>query len=281
MEELGPVQPQPRRCANKAEKAAVPDASKDPIALPQFAVQDGYQIELWAENPLLEKPTQINWDALGRLWVCSSSLYPQIAPGEPAHDKILILEDTDRDGKADKSTVFADGLLIPTGVEPDLAEPVEGRSDEGRRPECPRPWTLDLRLPRPPATSANPPNCSTCATPTATAKPTEARRLQRLRHRGHASHHSHPALGSGWTALFQSKRLHPQPSRDAVWHGAAQFRRHLRLRSAHRTRRGFCARLVEFVGPSNGQMGPDRFLTDGAGCDRHLLGHSPAPFIAA
>ncbi|HEX8310385.1 MAG TPA: PVC-type heme-binding CxxCH protein [Chthoniobacteraceae bacterium] len=107
--------------AASAAPAVKPVEALTPVPHPDFTVAEGYQIELWAENPLLEKPTQMNWDALGRLWVCSSSLYPQIAPGEPPHDKILILEDTDRDGKADKSTVFADGLLIPTGVEPDLA----------------------------------------------------------------------------------------------------------------------------------------------------------------
>jgi putative heme-binding domain-containing protein len=88
--------------------------------LPDFTVEDGYQIELWAQNPLLEKPTQMNWDPLGRLWVCSSSLYPQVEPGQAVDDKILILSDTNGDGVADKSEVFADGLLIPTGVVPDL-----------------------------------------------------------------------------------------------------------------------------------------------------------------
>ena len=53
--------------------------------------------------------------ALGRQL---SEVYPQIKPGQKANDKILILEDTDGDGKADKTTVFADGLLIPTGIEP-------------------------------------------------------------------------------------------------------------------------------------------------------------------
>src|SRR5206468_533466 len=48
----------------------------------------------------------------------SSTVYPQIAPGQTADDKILVLEDTDGDGKAEKSTVFADGLLIPSGVVP-------------------------------------------------------------------------------------------------------------------------------------------------------------------
>jgi putative membrane-bound dehydrogenase-like protein len=45
-------------------------------------------------------------------------VYPHIEPGQAATDKIIVLEDTDGDGKADKSTVFAEGLLIPTGVEP-------------------------------------------------------------------------------------------------------------------------------------------------------------------
>ncbi|MHA3775545.1 PVC-type heme-binding CxxCH protein [Verrucomicrobiota bacterium sgz303538] len=84
--------------------------------LPQFDVQDGYEISLWAENPLLEKPIQMNWDAQGRLWIASSSVYPQIEPGAAARDRILLLEDTDRDGRADKSSVFAEGLLIPTAV---------------------------------------------------------------------------------------------------------------------------------------------------------------------
>ncbi len=66
----------------------------------------------------IAKPIQMNFDPQGRLWVVSSEVYPQIAPGQTANDKVLILEDKDGDGKADKTTVFADGLLIPTGVEP-------------------------------------------------------------------------------------------------------------------------------------------------------------------
>ncbi|MFM8335460.1 MAG: PVC-type heme-binding CxxCH protein, partial [Opitutaceae bacterium] len=51
------------------------------------------------------------------LWVASSELYPQIEPGQAQTDKIIVLEDTTGAGKADKATVFADGLLIPTGLE--------------------------------------------------------------------------------------------------------------------------------------------------------------------
>ena len=79
---------------------------------------DGLEVTLWAENPHLAKPIQINFDPQGRLWVASSEVYPQIEPGQAAHDKIIVLEDTKGAGKADKATVFADGLLIPTGVIP-------------------------------------------------------------------------------------------------------------------------------------------------------------------
>ena len=60
----------------------------------------------------------MNFDPQGRLWIASSEVYPHIKPGQTANDKIIILEDTKGVGKADKVTVFADGLLIPTAVEP-------------------------------------------------------------------------------------------------------------------------------------------------------------------
>lgn len=85
---------------------------------PVFQLDQNLEVTLFAENPNLAKPIHINFDPQGRLWVASSEVYPQIKPGQTANDKILILEDTDRDGKADKTTIFADGLLIPTGVEP-------------------------------------------------------------------------------------------------------------------------------------------------------------------
>ncbi|MBI3417783.1 MAG: hypothetical protein HY043_21030 [Verrucomicrobia bacterium] len=101
-----------------------------PQPLPVFQTDTNIEITLFAENPQLAKPIQMNFDARGRLWVASSSVYPQIEPGQKADDKILILEDTDGDGKADKSTVFADGLLIPTGVEPGDGGCYVGQSTE-------------------------------------------------------------------------------------------------------------------------------------------------------
>ncbi len=93
--------------------------SPDPeIERKSFKVADGFEVNLFAADPLLAKPIHMNFDAAGRLWVASSEAYPQIKPGQKANDKILVLEDTKGTGKADKVTVFADGLLIPTGLEP-------------------------------------------------------------------------------------------------------------------------------------------------------------------
>jgi glucose/arabinose dehydrogenase len=79
---------------------------------------------------LLAKPTQMNFDPRGRLWVAESSIYPQIAPGQKANDKIVILDDTHHAGHADSSTVFADGLFLPTGVEPGDGGCYVGQSTE-------------------------------------------------------------------------------------------------------------------------------------------------------
>ena len=115
-------------------------ASPSTLPLPTFTLADGLEISLWAENPLLAKPTEMNWDAQGRLWIASSALYPMIAPGQAASDKIIILEDPGHTGKATKSTVFVDGLLIPTGVAPVLVDAGEGsgvRSQESGKTSAP------------------------------------------------------------------------------------------------------------------------------------------------
>lgn len=85
--------------------------------LENFKLLDGYEANLFASEPMLANPVHMTWDSKGRLWVACSWTYPQLQPGEVADDKIIILEDTDNDGKADKSTVFADGLYLPTGIE--------------------------------------------------------------------------------------------------------------------------------------------------------------------
>jgi len=97
--------------------AQVPDPDPE-IERKALQVADGFEVNLFAADPLLAKPIQINFDSAGRLWAACSESYPQIKPGQIANDKIIVLEDIDGDGKADKTTVFADGLLIPTGLEP-------------------------------------------------------------------------------------------------------------------------------------------------------------------
>jgi len=94
--------------------------NKSSLAAPEFTLGEGLEISLWADNPLLSKPVAMNWDAKGRLWVASTPIYPQIQPGAYATDRIFILEDSKHSGKADKSTVFTEDLLIPTSLEPEL-----------------------------------------------------------------------------------------------------------------------------------------------------------------
>ena len=90
-------------------------------ALKTLKVPDGYKIELFAsedEFPDLANPVQMSFDNKGRLWVATMPSYPHYKPGDPRpSDKLLILEDTDNDGKADKQTIFAEGLHLPVGFE--------------------------------------------------------------------------------------------------------------------------------------------------------------------
>jgi putative heme-binding domain-containing protein len=89
-------------------------------AIKQMTVAKGMQVNLFAsekEFPELANPVQMSWDPHGRLWVAVWPTYPHWRPKEEMNDKLLVLEDTDGDGKADKMTVFADHLHNPTGFE--------------------------------------------------------------------------------------------------------------------------------------------------------------------
>ena len=91
---------------------------KDELAA--FKIDPRFEVNLFAseeEFPEIACPIQMRWDARGRLWVSCSTTYPHVYPGNEPNDKIVILEDTDWDGKADKSTVFADDLQIPLSFE--------------------------------------------------------------------------------------------------------------------------------------------------------------------
>ena len=90
-------------------------------AIKKLKVAPGYKIDLFAseqEFPDLAKPVQISFDNKGRLWVATMPSYPHYKPGDKRpNDKLIILEDTDSDGKADKQITFADRLHLPVGFE--------------------------------------------------------------------------------------------------------------------------------------------------------------------
>jgi putative heme-binding domain-containing protein len=84
-------------------------------------VPPGFVVKLFADErtfPEIANPVQLAFDSKGRLWVSTMPSYPQWEPGQPRPaDKIVILEDTDGDEKADKRTVFYDQLHCPTGFQ--------------------------------------------------------------------------------------------------------------------------------------------------------------------
>lgn len=88
--------------------------------LKEFEIDPRFEVNLFAgeeEFPEIAAPIQIRWDTRGRLWVACSTTYPHVYPGKEPNDRIVILEDTDNDGRADKSTVFADDVHIPLSFE--------------------------------------------------------------------------------------------------------------------------------------------------------------------
>ncbi len=89
--------------------------------LAAFKIDPSFEVNCFASEEdfpeLFVKPIAIRFDAKGRLWVSTSTTYPQIVPGAEPEDKILILEDTNGDGKADTCEVWADKLHIPLSFE--------------------------------------------------------------------------------------------------------------------------------------------------------------------
>jgi putative membrane-bound dehydrogenase-like protein len=109
-------------CTPTAEKKATSfeTLSEDEKRLPENALEgmhvaDGSEVELFASEPMVTNPTNISVDHLGRVWVCEAYNY-DVPPdqSDPKGDRIIVLEDTDHDGKADKRTVFYQGTDITT-----------------------------------------------------------------------------------------------------------------------------------------------------------------------
>ncbi|MBL9092041.1 MAG: ThuA domain-containing protein [Planctomycetaceae bacterium] len=94
---------------NKMQLPLEPEES-----LKHYVHPDDFELRLFAAEPQIGKALAMTWDARGRLWLCESVDYPNELNPQGGCDKIRICEDTDGDGRADKFTVFAEGLSIPT-----------------------------------------------------------------------------------------------------------------------------------------------------------------------
>lgn len=111
-------------CDQRSEKGSFDSLTEDQKRLPENAlsgmkVADGLEVELFAAEPMLTNPTNISVDAQGRVWVCEAYNY-DVAPdqADKKGDRIVVLEDVNEDGKADKRTVFYQGtdLFLPLGI---------------------------------------------------------------------------------------------------------------------------------------------------------------------
>ena len=109
-------QPPGKQLSGEHTPAATPPLTPEE-ARGKFVLPPGFEIRLFASEPEVVNPVAMTWDERGRLWVLELYEYPLGAkPGEPGRDRIKILEDTDNDGRADKVTVFLDGLNLATGL---------------------------------------------------------------------------------------------------------------------------------------------------------------------
>ncbi len=97
----------------KLQGALSPEESMEMTQIPV-----GFELELFASEPDIINPISMNWDEKGRLWVIETVDYPNTVRNEDGigDDRIKICEDTDHDGKADKFTIFAENLNIPTSL---------------------------------------------------------------------------------------------------------------------------------------------------------------------
>lgn len=105
-----------REPSQPSAQAVVPTPSHVPLDL--FALPEGLEITLWAESPLVRNPTNIDIDRDGRIWVAEGVRYRSHHARQPEGDRIVVLEDTDGDGRADSQQTFVQepGLIAPLGV---------------------------------------------------------------------------------------------------------------------------------------------------------------------
>ncbi|HEY2574626.1 MAG TPA: PVC-type heme-binding CxxCH protein, partial [Verrucomicrobiaceae bacterium] len=105
---------------SKTAEGSSAEISPSGETLKKFKLAPGYAINLFASSeqfPELANAVSLTFDAQGRMWCTTMPSYPQWRPGDPMDDKIVILDDSDHDGKADYCSVFAGGLQCPLGIE--------------------------------------------------------------------------------------------------------------------------------------------------------------------
>jgi len=108
------LSPLPSRPSAHGQETPVPTSVPKDL----FVVPEGLEVTVWATTPMLHNPTNIDFDKDGRLWVAEGVNYRSHSKRQPEGDRIVVLEDTDGDGKADRSEVFVqeDGFVAPLGV---------------------------------------------------------------------------------------------------------------------------------------------------------------------
>ncbi|SVC92742.1 uncharacterized protein METZ01_LOCUS345596, partial [marine metagenome] len=87
-------------------------------AVDNMTIMDGFNVNAWASEPMITQPMAFCWDDKGRLWIAENRDYETRGKGfsNDGDSRILILEDTDRDGKADDIKVFLEGIPFPSAI---------------------------------------------------------------------------------------------------------------------------------------------------------------------
>jgi putative membrane-bound dehydrogenase-like protein len=95
-----------------------PPPTVDFVPTSLLSVPDDLEVTLWARAPMLHNPTNMDIDSAGRIWVTEGVNYRSHAKRQPAGDRVVVLEDTDGDGQADKSSTFVQEptLVAPLGI---------------------------------------------------------------------------------------------------------------------------------------------------------------------
>jgi putative membrane-bound dehydrogenase-like protein len=101
------------RDEGRAAKFLTPEEAVKNMTLP-----DGYKANVWAAEPMMTQPMAFCWDDRGRLWIAENKDYESRGDGfsNSGKSRVLILEDTDRDGKADSRKVFLEGIAFPAAI---------------------------------------------------------------------------------------------------------------------------------------------------------------------